>query len=86
MSLSGTVGDAKGDAEGAGVAGGEAGVAAAGGAGLEAEEGAEAEGDSLLCVLCWTCVAMCFVLEMYGYVIQTALGSDISSHNGPTHD
>ena len=55
MSLSGTVGDAKGGAEGVGVAEEEAGVAA-GGAGPEAEEGAEAEGDSLLCVPDWDCV------------------------------
>ena len=45
MSLSGTVGDVKGGIEGVGVAGEEAGVAA-GGPGLEAEEGAEAEGGS----------------------------------------
>ena len=57
MSLSGTVGDVKVGAEGVGVAGEEAGVAA-GGAGPEAEEEVEAEGDSLRCVSYWQSTPM----------------------------
>ena len=55
-SLLGTVGDARGGAEEVGVAGGEAGVAA-GGVGQEAEEGAEAEGNKLVCMSYWKCIA-----------------------------
>ena len=59
MSLSGTAGDEKGGAEMVGLAEEGAGVAA-GGVGLEAEEGAEAEGDSSILphVSYHKCVAM----------------------------